>query len=143
MSWLRRIGGRLGSSHRYSIALVYNTFPLPPKNADLSKLEPLAQAILNARTAHIGATLADPYDPDQMPPDLRRAHQGLESGCGPPLQALWICFRTSARRASVHAVREVIHTAFSDNEASSKALTRVRCRIAGALGLDSPGVEIS
>ena len=30
MAWLRHIGGRLESRYRYSIGLVYNTFPLPP-----------------------------------------------------------------------------------------------------------------
>jgi hypothetical protein len=77
MSWLRHIGGRLKSDYRYSIGLVYNTFPLPPA-ADLSKLEPLAQAILDARAAHPGATLADLYDPDLMPPNLRAAHAALD-----------------------------------------------------------------
>ena len=78
MAWLRHIGGRLKSDYRYSIGLVYNTFPIPPKDADLSKLEPLAQAVLDARTAHPGATLANLYDPDMMPPDLRRAHWALD-----------------------------------------------------------------
>jgi len=78
MAWLRHIGGRLKSDYRYSIGLVYNTFPMPPKDADLSKLEPLAQAVLDARASHPGATLADLYDPDLMPPDLRRAHQALD-----------------------------------------------------------------
>ncbi len=77
MSWLRHIGGRLKSDFRYTINLVYNTFPLPPAT-DLSKLDPLAQAILDARAAHPGATLADLYDPDLMPPDLRRAHAALD-----------------------------------------------------------------
>ena len=45
MAWLRHIGGRLKSDYRYSIGLVYNTFPTPPASADLSKLEPLAQAV--------------------------------------------------------------------------------------------------
>ena len=31
MAWLRHIGGRLKSDYRYSIGLVYNTFPMPPK----------------------------------------------------------------------------------------------------------------
>ena len=30
MVWLRHIGGRLKSDYRYSIGLVYNTFPMPP-----------------------------------------------------------------------------------------------------------------
>ena len=78
MAWLRHIGGRLKSDYRYSIGLVYNTFPMPPEGADLSRLEPLAQAVLDARAAHPNATLADLYDPDLMPPNLRRAHQALD-----------------------------------------------------------------
>ena len=78
MAWLRHVGGRLKSDYRYSIGLVYNTFPTPPEDADLSKLEPLAQAVLDARAAHPGATLADLYDPDLMPPNLRKAHTALD-----------------------------------------------------------------
>ena len=78
MAWLRYVGGRLKSDYRYSIGLVYNTFPMPPEKPDLSKLEPLAQAVLDARAAHPDATLADLYDPDLMPPDLLKAHQALD-----------------------------------------------------------------
>lgn len=79
MSWLRHIGGRLKSDYRYSIGLVYNTFPMPPvERAELEKLAPLAQAVLDARGAHPGATLADLYDPDLMPANLRRAHASLD-----------------------------------------------------------------
>ena len=78
MAWTRYIGGRLKSDYSYSVGINYNTFPMPPETADLSKLEPLAQAVLDARSAHSGATLADLYDPDLMPPDLRRAHQALD-----------------------------------------------------------------
>ena len=78
MAWLRHIGGRLKSDYRYSIGLVYNTFPMLPKGANLSKLEPLAQAVLDARATHPGATLAELYDPDLMPPNLRLAHQALD-----------------------------------------------------------------
>ena len=79
MAWLRHIGGRLESRYRYSIGLVYNTFPPPPVDAArLTKLEPLAQAVLDARAAHPNATLADLYDPDAMPPALRKAHAALD-----------------------------------------------------------------
>ena len=78
MAWLRHVGGRLKSDYRYSIGLVYNTFPMPPEKPDLSKLESLAQAVLDSRTTHPGDTLADLYDPDLMPPDLRKAHQALD-----------------------------------------------------------------
>ena len=82
MAWLRHVGGRLKSDYRYSSGLVYNTFPTPPgfgnESSDLSKLESLAQSVLDARAAHPGATLADLYDPDLMPPNLRRSHQALD-----------------------------------------------------------------
>ena len=50
------------------------TFPTPPADANTSKLESLAQAVLDARAAYPDATLADLYDPDLMPPVLRGAH---------------------------------------------------------------------
>ena len=78
MAWMRAVTGRMKSDYMYSVGVVYNTFPMPPKDADLSKLELLAQAVLDARTAHPDATLADLYDPDLMPSDLRKAHQALD-----------------------------------------------------------------
>ena len=82
MAWLRQIGGRLESRYRYSIGLVYNTFPTPlnfrNNTLNTSKLETLAQAVLDARASHTGATLADLYDPDLMPPNLRQAHQAVD-----------------------------------------------------------------
>ena len=82
MAWLRHIGGRLKSDYRYSIGLVYNTFPTPPgfqeRHVNLSKLTPFAQAVLDARATHPDATLADLYDPDLMPPNLHKAHHALD-----------------------------------------------------------------
>ena len=76
----RAVTGRMKSDYMYSVGVIYNTFPLPAgfRNADTSALEPLAQAMLDARAAHPDATLAELYDPDLMPPNLRRAHQGLD-----------------------------------------------------------------
>ena len=78
MAWMRAVTGRMKSDYMYSVGVVYNTFPMPPECVELLKLEPLAQAVLDARAAHPGATLADLYDPDLMPPNLRRAHQRLD-----------------------------------------------------------------
>ena len=78
MAWMRMVTGRMKSDYMYSVGIVYNTFPRPPTNSDCSKLEPLAQAVLDARAAYPDATLADLYDPDLMPPNLRRAHQVLD-----------------------------------------------------------------
>ena len=76
MSWLRNIGGRLGNSYRYSIGIVYNTFPVPPES--YASLEHAGQAILDARAVHPQESLADLYDPDTMPPNLLNAHRALD-----------------------------------------------------------------
>ena len=78
MGWMRYVGGRLESRYRYSIGLVYNTFPLPPKPPSEHKFAPLVDAIIDARAAHPDTTLADLYDPDQMPEILRKAHAALD-----------------------------------------------------------------
>jgi hypothetical protein len=79
MAWLSHIGGRLESRFRYSAGLVYNPFPFPVASAtDRARLDVLAQAILDARGVHQGATLADLYDPDVMPENLRKAHRLLD-----------------------------------------------------------------
>ncbi|KAB7740877.1 lactate dehydrogenase [Parvibaculum sedimenti] len=76
MSWVKAVAGRLKSDPRYSNTLVYNTFPIPvltDKNrADLTHC---AEQILLARETHFPATIADLYDPDDMPADLREAHE--------------------------------------------------------------------
>ena len=80
MSWLRHIGGRLESRYRYSIGLVYNTFPWPDiSKAQKQKIETLAQAVLDARALYPNASLADLYDPDLMKPELRKAHRALDA----------------------------------------------------------------
>ena len=73
MTWLKHVGGKIKSDYRYAVKTVYNTFPMPI-DKDLSKLKPFAQAILDARTNHPDASLADLYDPDLMPSELRKAH---------------------------------------------------------------------
>ena len=79
MAWMRTVTGRLESRYMYSVGVVYNTFPLPPVSTErLQRLTTHANAVLAARANHPDATLADLYDPDAMPPDLRRAHSALD-----------------------------------------------------------------
>lgn len=79
MSWVRHIGGRLKSDFQYGIGVVYNTFPTPSaSDPHIRKIESFAQAVLDARARHKGATLADLYDPNSMPIDLRKAHHALD-----------------------------------------------------------------
>ncbi|MBK8198349.1 MAG: class I SAM-dependent DNA methyltransferase [Acidobacteria bacterium] len=76
MAWMRAVTGRMKSDYMYSVGVVYNTFPWPDLD-DKAKalLNKAGQDILDARANHPGATLADLYDPDAMPPDLRKAHR--------------------------------------------------------------------
>jgi len=76
MSWVRTVCGRLKSDYSYASNVVYNTFPWPdPTDAQKTKIEQTAQAILDARALYPDASLADLYDPVTMPPELLKAHQ--------------------------------------------------------------------
>jgi len=80
MAWLRTVGGRLKSDYRYTIDIVYNTFPLPLlTDADKARLDALAQKVLEARALFPDSSLADLYDRLTMPPALRKAHSTLDT----------------------------------------------------------------
>jgi hypothetical protein len=74
--WIATVCGKLETRYRYSNTLGWNTFPVPTlteKNeADLTRC---AEDILLAREAHFPATIADLYNPNTMPDNLRAAHE--------------------------------------------------------------------
>ena len=74
--WIGAVCGKIRTDFRFSNTLGWNTFPIPTlteKNkADLTRC---AEDILLAREAHFPATIADLYDPDKMPNNLREAHE--------------------------------------------------------------------
>ncbi len=74
--WIATVCGKLETRYRYSNTLGWNTFPVPllteQNKTDLTRC---AEDILLAREAHFPATIADLYDPDQMPENLRHAHE--------------------------------------------------------------------
>lgn len=75
-AWVGVTAGRMKSDYRYSSGVCYNSFPLPKlTQQDKIDLSRTAENILLAREAHFPATIADLYDPDAMPDDLRRAHE--------------------------------------------------------------------
>ena len=81
MDWVRAVGGRLETRYRYSAQLCYNTFPFPSiSDAKKAEIEEAATNVLVAREPYltVGKTLADLYDPDKMPDDLREAHHKLD-----------------------------------------------------------------
>ena len=75
LAWIATICGRLRSDYSYSNTLGWNTFPFPTLTAqNTGDLSRCAQDILVAREQHYPLTLADLYDPETMPNDLRAAH---------------------------------------------------------------------
>ncbi len=73
--WMIAIGGKMESRYRYSSSLVYNNFPIRQiSEVERRELNTSAQQILLARQNHTEKTLAEMYDPDKMPNDLREAH---------------------------------------------------------------------
>lgn len=74
--WIATVCGQLETRLRYSNTLGWNTFPVPlltEKNK--SDLTRCAEDILLAREAHFPATIAELYDPEKMPENLRHAHE--------------------------------------------------------------------
>ncbi|WP_043527836.1 class I SAM-dependent DNA methyltransferase [Litchfieldella xinjiangensis] len=74
--WAATVCGKIKEDYRYSNTIGWNTFPVPTlteKNrADLARC---AEDILLAREAYFPDTIADLYDPEKMPTDLREAHE--------------------------------------------------------------------
>jgi hypothetical protein len=73
--WIGTVCVRMRTDFSYSNTLGWNTFPVPlltdENKADLIRC---AEDILLAREAHFPKTIAQLYDPDAMPDNLRRAH---------------------------------------------------------------------
>lgn len=79
MAWVRTVGGRLKTDYRYSAQLCYNTFPFPKLTAEKKQaLSEAAEEVLLTRADHPEKTLAELYDPEKMPEDLRNAHHVLD-----------------------------------------------------------------
>lgn len=78
--WIATVCGKLETRYRYSNTLGWNTFPVPtltvPTLTEKNKIDltRCAEDILLVREAHFPATIADLYNPDTMPDNLRAAH---------------------------------------------------------------------
>ncbi|WP_329867453.1 class I SAM-dependent DNA methyltransferase [Stenotrophomonas hibiscicola] len=76
LCWIATVCGRMKTDYSYSNKMGWNTFPVPIlTEQNKTDLTTCAQEILLAREAHFPATIADLYDPESMPDDLRRAHE--------------------------------------------------------------------
>ncbi|NIY95766.1 class I SAM-dependent DNA methyltransferase [Salipiger sp. HF18] len=74
--WIATVCGKLETRFRYSNTMGWNTFPVPKFTEDqLEALSASARKILRTRYSHYPATIAELYDPDKMPEDLRAVHR--------------------------------------------------------------------
>jgi len=79
MVWVRAVAGRLKTDYRYSSQLCYNTFPFPQlSERQRGIVEDCVDKIMSARAYHGGKTMAQLYDPEKMPDNLREAHTELD-----------------------------------------------------------------
>ena len=77
--WTKTFCGRLETRYNYSATLCYNTFPFPKISAEKKQeIESAAENVLITREYYPEKTLAEIYDPDKMPQDLREAHAKLD-----------------------------------------------------------------
>ena len=76
---MKTVGGKLETRYRYSASIVYNSFPFPKISAEKKQeIESAAEKVLITREYYPEKTLAELYDPDKMPQDLREAHAKLD-----------------------------------------------------------------
>lgn len=77
--WMRPVCGRMGTGFRYSTSLCYNSFPFPKISSEKkAEIEAAAEEVLITREYYPEKTLAELYDPDKMPQNLREAHAKLD-----------------------------------------------------------------
>ena len=75
LSWIAAVCGKIKTDYRFSNTLGWNTLPLPKLTAkSKDDLTHCAKDILLTRESHFPATIAELYDPKNMPADLRAAH---------------------------------------------------------------------
>lgn len=80
MVWVRAVGGKMKTDYRYSNTIVYNNFPVPELSAQAkNELSQRALRVLDVREYHSEFTLAELYDPDKMPDNLRQAHAEVDA----------------------------------------------------------------
>lgn len=73
--WIGTVCVRMRTDFSYSNTLGWNTFPVPKLTKNNKEdLTRCAENILLAREAHFPATIADLYNTESMPEDLRHAH---------------------------------------------------------------------
>lgn len=120
--WIATVCGKMKTDYRYSNTLGWNTFPVPVLTAqNRADLTHCAEDILLAREAHWPATMAELYDPDQMPDDLRRAHERNDEA----LERIYIGRRFRNDTERLEKLFD-LYTKMTAGEAKTKGTARAR-----------------
>lgn len=78
MTWVKAIGGRLKTDYRYSAGMCYNTFPISDiSTRKKNEIKEVVFDILDFRE-EFGGTLAQLYNPQTMPSELKTKHVKLD-----------------------------------------------------------------
>ena len=105
-AWVKTVCGRIKSDYRYSVNVVYNNFPWPNStDIQVQKIESTAKAILDARALYPDWSLADLYDENFMPKELRKAHQDNDRAV---MDAYGFTKGTAARTSESACVAELM-----------------------------------
>jgi hypothetical protein len=119
--WIATVCGKLETRYRYSNTIGWNTFPVPKlteqNKADLTRC---AEEILLAREVHFPATLADLYEPEAMPQNLRQAHERNDE----TLERIYIGRRFRNDTERLEKLFELYTTMTSKRAVSTKRTTR-------------------
>ena len=132
--WVSTICGKLETRLRYASNLGWNTFPVPTlTDRNKSDLTHCAEDIVLARESHFPATIADLYDPEAMPADLREAHDRNDE----TLERIYIGRRFKNDTERLEKLFE-LYSQMTAQEASQSKPARRRGKKSGASSARSP-----
>jgi hypothetical protein len=117
--WIGTVCGKMKTDFRYSNTLGWNTFPVPTLTSqNKADLTSCAEEILLARESHFPATIADLYDPETMPQNLRAAHDRNDE----TLERIYIGRRFKNDTERLEKLFE-LYTQMTSRQKSAKAYT--------------------
>ena len=79
MVWVKTVGGKIKTDYRYSADICYNTFPFPEISQNKKNIiTEYVMKIIEEREKNFEKSLAELYNPDDMPIGLKQAHRNLD-----------------------------------------------------------------
>lgn len=116
--WVKAVAGYLKTDYRYSNSLCYNTFPFPlVSNQRKEELTQTALGIISERSKYTEYSIAELYDPDNMPESLRKAHKTND-------EAIERCYRNAPFQSDEERLEHLfkLYEKMIDDEKSANTL---------------------